>query len=228
MSGDGKLLSQVPVTLVSGMRTGDIRPDIPGLEIFYLMKSANDPEAFVTNITSLASSWPPIWSRDDLVDVWCPVHNGTFQNPIQRGHGGWIGDVRDIPGMEICASFYWEPICCLGYPNEECHFLPGNDYVKWVNQLYSSSGEVLGGCYYPPIDWDGIPPREEIKPPGYFADLAMRMDVIGDYREEFVILVRNLNDSLIVITNASHIDAKKPSPMEDRNYFIDTQWTGYR
>jgi len=221
LDSDGQEITHFPFLQVSGFRVGDIRPDLPGLEVFYFNKERDDPEAGLATATTSE----PLWIQDEYVTIECSECGVRFPDDVRKGHHGWIGDVDPSPGLESYAAYYWSPLCPNGHWND----------TLWIHRLYSSTGEVLRTQgLNDPIDWDGQLPKEIMASPGTGKRMFYVADVIGDYREEFIVML-GIDPAvppyaLLVVTNTSLVNpgTKKPSPWEDRDYLIDKRWTGYR
>lgn len=220
LESDGSLAHVYLWETVSGIRVGDIRPDLPGLEIFYFNKDRNDPEAVLSTMTGM------LWQKNQSIQVTCEYCGHVFSDDVRRGHHGWIGDVDESPGMECFAAYYWNPLCPV------CN---KRSSTQWVYRLYSSTGAVLGTHNLnDPIDWDGQLPLENMAVPGTGKRMFYAADVIGDFREEFIVMLGTDPITppygLLVVTNTSMLEpgVKAPSPWEKREYVIDKRWTGYR
>jgi len=200
------------------LRRGGHPPRPAGIEIFYFNKDRGDAEAVLA-----APSGRLIWEKNDSITSTCATCRVSWPDDIRKARLGWTADVHPSPGLESYAIYYWDPFC----PNR--HW---NDTV-WVRRLYSATGQVLGTANLQlPIDWDGQPPSETLSPPGTGSRLHYAADVIGDYREEFIVMLGNSENvpphGMLVVTNTAMAGAKKASPCEKREYVIEKRWTGYR
>ncbi|MBN2496619.1 MAG: hypothetical protein JXR96_18665 [Deltaproteobacteria bacterium] len=188
----------------------DIRPDLHGLEILYgveLVGGENKAAALLDYQGGYLWSVP--WSAD-----------------LYHGHSGFAAEVLPAPrdGLE----------CYIGYEMENED--GGNDQ----HRLYSSTGEVLDVRErLPPLDWNGDEIKDDRAPPlggGGDKDLIVTADVIGDYREEYLILrtggghccVPRYNGHFYVLTNTGmNPNGMKRSPWEDHLYALEKTRTGY-
>lgn len=133
--------------------------------------------------------------------------------------GGWAADVRpDYPGMEIWALQPFD-----------------------VQNLYSSSGTLIQwtGMSTPTIDWDGDAYKEVILngsicngqtlqaiQGGASGIMIYTLDMMGDYREELLILNQDGGNAYLQIyTNTELNGQRAPSPWETRPYGQNKQRT---
>jgi rhamnogalacturonan endolyase len=160
----------------------------------------------------------------------------------KHAHAGWIGNVVDrTPGMEVWV-YYKRPGAGM-----VCPFLYDSDGNKF---------EIIGESLhfgYGPMDWDGLIPHEVVcitdinrlvvdetdksllhlrplaEPPEIGDGVKFTMDIIGDYREEIVNVVRGVDGYLYLEahTNNSYIKRRKFSPSDNRQYLQKHRWAGH-
>jgi len=203
-----------------GIIPADIRPDIPGMEIFFYIEQGTMTSALVT------STGQTLWNGDSKEWFTCKHCGHTWERAIKHGHAGWCADINsNYPGIECYVAHSTEVPCpiCKRYTS------------KWVYRLWSAAGEEIGNWGMPfPLNWDGGKTMIFKDPPGTGVRYKVYADVIGDYREEIIVLQGGdggspLTGQLTIYTNTEmNPYGKKASPWEQHQYVLNQRRTGYQ
>jgi len=205
---DGNLLWDPPKPYyhVDGVVVDDIRPDIPGLEVYMYVEQAPGGVHLLDHKGKL------IWERWDC-------------GSIKHAHTGWCADIRDdYPGMECFVHYKKDKMYCPTLISANGKKIMekdlGNNPIDWDGDKYRElifAGSIRNGKTLAAI---------KNIPNGYF----YVMDIIGDYREEVIRVYEDKKGGsllLQVYTNTSLINKKRLSPWEDRKYAVNKRWAGH-
>ena len=186
----------------------DIRPDIPGMEVFYGIEQPGGEDLSVLLVDKNGQT---VWSY--------PRGYQDEGQPLDHGHAGFVANLtNDYPGLEVHVDF--------------------DTSVGWVPRTFSSSGAIIGrsGFPNPPAYWNGSDIQQSVVPYGGERYVFIA-DVIGDYREEIIVfpfgnmggvtVSRHWGDVYIYTNTSMNPFGKKPSPFETRQYRLDQARTGY-
>ncbi|MBN2493043.1 MAG: hypothetical protein JXR96_00525 [Deltaproteobacteria bacterium] len=192
----------------------DVRPDLAGLEILYAVEQDGGENV---SAALVRSNGQILWSEP----------YGGCGGGLYHGHAGWVAELDgSSAGLECFVKFSMDRAC-------DPH--PERD---WEYRLYGARGEVLGeDNRNHPIYWEGDGQARTGGVPLTGQKHVYVADVVGDYREEYVVLTKGggvgeiarFTGDLYVFTNATrNPHGKQPSPWEDHLYALDKRWTGYR
>ncbi|MCK5738255.1 hypothetical protein KAH55_03700 [bacterium] len=201
------------------MTVGDIKPDNDGLEVFY------------------GTCWPWDAARegmfvvdmDDGQVLW--EHSDQQMSNLYHIHGGWAADVTpDYPGWECWAhnkpnySGPDEPYLYVGETGEliSNEWITNQDPISWDDDDSMELTAIRGanGSYYTIFDY---PDRNKNKIIDIYGAHLLTMDLLGDFRDEFVVADKN---AFFIWTNVDVSRRKKISPLFDRHYRLDVARTG--
>ncbi len=195
---------------VDGVHIGDIIPSNPGQEAYFYVE-------FGAKFGDSRGQGAYVVDKNGNI-LW----EGSRK---QHAHHGWIADITDDPGFE--GMEVW------------CHF-KGSEGMHHPT-LYTSQGTEVDEWLHitQPIDWDGDGVKEVFNKSmlrryhgstnsfttvwsgfQYASSYTFVYDVVGDYREEFVVLPRvgGGQQPMYVYTNTDVLSSRGPSPWEDLQY----------
>ncbi|MBN2411627.1 SUMF1/EgtB/PvdO family nonheme iron enzyme [candidate division KSB1 bacterium] len=216
LNADGTLRWSIYKQHPDKVKILDFIPERPGLEVWYVIESSMYAGMYMVD----AGSGEVIWKED------------REDNPAwTHGHAGWAADIWDgSKGME-----------CLS--NRQGH----EDRV-WL--MYSADGRKLMEGFplgYRPFEWDGDESRELLSDNGFIlsnfngrepvvvadvhpnplpdSQLLMTADLCGDFRDELVIQINDLDGrpKIAIITATQPVGKKYLSAAEQLDYRL---WVG--
>lgn len=187
---------------------GDIRPDLPGPEVYFTIE--HHPIAGV-------SAWGVEDPRKGALYVEADGTPHWIYTPAKHVHGGWTADVVGGPDA----------------PGWECYYFEGDGSLYRLARADGSTlneGLVLPGT----IEWDGDELLELVDNQGNIFDhgdapqdalpdkasIVCVADLVGDFREEFVI--RQPDGTLKILTTTQPVRIRRPSRLFERTYRL---WT---
>jgi rhamnogalacturonan endolyase len=188
LNGDGSVRWSIYREHPDIVAIKDILPDRPGFEVYYAVESSVHAGAYVVDAKTGAIVWK---------------NNREDDPQWSHAHVGWAADVwRGSPGIEC-------------YTNRD-----GHDAKQTL--LFSASGGIIAEPFPAmiPLEWDGDDVRELMTrngkvigkfdgrqiaplgtaPPNEAAagNVVMAADLIGDFRDEIVVVGPNAEGSLTV------------------------------
>lgn len=190
---------------VDTLALGDIRPDLPGPEVYYTIEHHSVANLYAWNTPDPRRG--AVYVQADGTPHWVYT-NG------KHVHSGATADV--LTGAD--------------HPGWECYYAEADGSVS---RLCAADGSIIADNFQLPktIEWDGDEAVEIIdengnihdfsQPPifkmGAHAWVAMAIgDFVGDYREEMI--VRRPDGSLKLLVNTTPIEARRVSPLYERTY----------
>ncbi len=211
LSPEGKVLCQLPVRgHLDSVFVGDVRPDLPGLEVVALEEGANRVFLFGTRgviwITENRRQEPQNAAVGEFdlkrpgLEIWCRSRYNEHQKP-------WIFDAFG----KLIRQYNLDDVAPPGWTVRGVEVIYTIDWTGEPKQLACAKERHRSGdvCIFDPISGKFVKRIKE------HADRLYVADVSGDWREEVIVVNR---DEIHVY----HNDAPNPRPRHPRLWRL--QW----
>jgi len=214
LRGDGTEIWQAPTTggiilplfHPDGICPYDIDPTSPGKEVLYASCAS-------------CGGWGLKLINHNGVALWQNYGYG------RHAHQGFVADIcSNHSGMEIMVRY---KVTGGGMTDTVLFNSEGETILEGVGDLMKSvrwdADEYQEVLLHPGtvMRWNGSSFQQVLTLPNGYLNGGTAADVIGDYREELMVLApQGANMSLMVYTNTDLNSSKEPSPWEERNYAL--------